>query len=89
MATEAAVFTLLDGKRPDDANSTAGQVWKETLETLTEQKGFQNAYWGREVENPDRLRLFVDWESVEAHINFTKTEYGGSPDLNELETDTT
>lgn len=87
MATEVAVFTLLDGKRPDDANSDAGRIWKETLETLTEQKGFQNAYWGREVENPDRLRLFVDWASVEAHINFTKTEYDNPPKIKWLETD--
>lgn len=79
MATEIAIFTLLDGKRPDDANSAAGQVMKETLETLTQQKGFQNAYFGREVENADRLRLFVDWESVEAHTNFTKTRYGHFP----------
>lgn len=75
MATEIAAFNLKDGKRPDDANSAAGQVLRDTLDTLTQQKGFQRAYWGREVENPDRFRLFVDWDSVDAHMDFTKTEY--------------
>ncbi|KAJ9651890.1 hypothetical protein H2198_008854 [Neophaeococcomyces mojaviensis] len=74
MATEIAAFNLKDGKRPDDANSAAGQVLRDTLDTLTQQKGFQRAYWGREVENPDRFRLFVDWDSVDAHMDFTKTE---------------
>lgn len=75
MATEIAIFPLHDGKYPDDANSAAGQVLKDTLNTLTEQPGFQRAYWGREVENPGTFRLFVDWDSVEKHTEFTKTEY--------------
>lgn len=74
MATEIAIFPLRAGKRPDDASSGPGQVLKDTLDTLTEQPGFQRAYWGREVENPDTFRLFVDWDSVDAHIEFTKKE---------------
>ncbi|KAK5094249.1 hypothetical protein LTS08_008668 [Lithohypha guttulata] len=74
-ATEIAIFPLQEGKYPDDANSTAGQVLRDTLNTLTEQPGFQRAYWGREVENPTTLRLFVDWEDVDAHISFTKKDH--------------
>ena len=74
MATEIAIFPLKDGKVPDDANSAAGQILKDTLSTLTEQKGFQRAYWGRETENGNILRLFVDWDSIDNHIEFTKTE---------------
>ena len=79
MATEIAIFPLKEGKRPDDANSQPGQVLKETLNTLTEQKGFQRAYWGREVENPDTFRLFVDWDTVEDHIAFKKSEWVRKP----------
>jgi heme-degrading monooxygenase HmoA len=75
MATEIAILPLREGKRPDDANSVTGQALKDVLNTLTEQDGFQRAYWGIEVENPNVLRLFVDWDSVDAHINFTKNEY--------------
>ena len=74
MATEIVVFKLQEGKYPDDASSAAGQVLKDTLEQLTEQKGFQQAYWGREVENPDTFRMFVDWDSIDAHTEFTKKE---------------
>lgn len=74
MATEIAILRLQAGKRPDDASSGPGQIFKDALDTLTEQPGFQRAYWGREVENPDNLRLFVDWDSVDAHIDFTKKE---------------
>lgn len=75
MATEVAIFQLKSGKHPDDANSAAGQVLKDTLNTLTEQKGFQQAYWGTESENPSTFRLFVDWDSVDDHNNFIKSEY--------------
>lgn len=74
MATEIAIFKLKDGKAPEDSTSAAGQVFKDTLNTLTEQKGFQRAYWGTETENPENFRLFVDWDSVDAHTDFTKTE---------------
>lgn len=74
MATEVAVFKLKAGKHPDDANSATGQVLKDTLDTLIEQKGFQRAYWGLEHENQDSFRLFVDWEDVNAHTAFTKTD---------------
>ena len=74
MATEIAIFQLKEGKSPEDANSAAGQVLKDTLNTLTEQKGFQRAYFGTELENPNTFRLFVDWDSVDAHIGFTKQE---------------
>lgn len=75
MATEIAIFPLKDGKYPDDSNSAAGQTLKDTLNTLIEQPGFQRAHWGREVENPNIFRLFVDWDSVDAHMDFTKKEY--------------
>ena len=75
MATEIAIFPLKEGKIPDDATSQAGQVLKDTLDTLMEQKGVQRAYWGREIENAKTFRLFVDWDTVDDHINFTVAEY--------------
>ena len=78
MATEIFICPLKDGRVPDDANSIPGQVLKDTLSTLTDQEGFQRAYWGREVENPGTFRLFVDWDSIDAHTKFTKAEYAPS-----------
>lgn len=77
MATEIAIFQLRSGQRVDDASSSAGQVLKETLDKLSQQAGFQRAYWGLEVENPENFRLFVDWDSVEAHTEFMNKEWEG------------
>lgn len=74
MATEIAIFPLREGQDPNDANGETTQVLKEIFATLTQQKGFQRAYWGLEHENPITFRLFVDWDSVEAHREFTKQE---------------
>lgn len=75
MAPEVAIFQLKAGKSPQDANSSAGQVLKDTLNTLTERKGFQQAFWGTEAENPSSFRLFVDWDAVEDHNDFIASEY--------------
>lgn len=74
MATEIAIFPMREGQTPNDANSETAQVIGETFATLTQQKGFQRAYWGVEHENPGTFRLFVDWDSVEAHREFIKQE---------------
>lgn len=72
MATEIAIFPLREGMTPDDPNSLGGEILKDSFNTLTQQPGFQRAYWGREVENPSTFRLFVDWDSIDANMEFTK-----------------
>jgi len=73
--TEIALLPLVEGKYPDDANSGPGQTWKGLLDTLLSQKGVQKVYWGREIENPSTLRLFVDWDSLDGHKTFIASEY--------------
>lgn len=66
--TEIAFAPLKKGIHLTDPGS-------EAYKTLTEQalrrikgwKGCQRIYWGVETEDPDKLRLFVDWDSLEAH----------------------
>ena len=74
MATEIAIFPITEGDLPDDLNTTLGKVFKETIDTVLEQPGAQRAYWGVEVENPTIGRLFIDWDSVDAHLAFIKSE---------------
>lgn len=69
-ATEIAVIGLVPGANIEDPNSSAGTVWQDTLTTVLDQDGAQRAYWGRQVENPSVLHLFVDWDSVEHHHKF-------------------
>ena len=58
-ATEIATLPLASGAAIEDPNSSAGKVWQSTLDTVSQQDGFQRAYYGREVENPSVLQLFI------------------------------
>ena len=72
--TEIAYLPLKTGCNPSEANSPAASAWQNMLKTVLDQPGAQRAYWGLEVENPSMLRLFVDWDSIDDHLNFRKTE---------------
>lgn len=72
--TEIALLPLKTGDYPDDTTSRTGQVWQDTLSTVLDQDGAQRCYWAREVENPDMLRLFVDWDSLDHHKKFIASE---------------
>jgi len=65
---------LQEGKYPDDRTSVVGQTHVDLLETLLSQPGCQRCYWGREVENKDMLRWFVDWDSIDSHKKFIASE---------------
>lgn len=69
-ATELATLPLASGAAIEDPDSPAGKVWQSTLDTVSQQDGFQRAYWGREVENQSVLQLFVDWDSLDHHKKF-------------------
>ncbi|CAD6573718.1 MAG: hypothetical protein ASARMPREDX12_006216 [Alectoria sarmentosa] len=58
-ATELATIPLASGAAIEDADSPAGKVWQSTLDTVSQQDGFQRAYYGREVENQSVLQLFI------------------------------
>jgi len=73
-ATEIALLPLVPGEYPDDAQSAPGKTLRELVEIILAQKGAQKCYWGREVENPDTLRLFVDWDSVDDHKAFIASD---------------
>lgn len=69
-ATELATIPLASGAAIEDPNSPAGKVWQSTLDTVSQQDGYQRIYYGREVENPSVLQLFIDWDSFEHHKKF-------------------
>ncbi|KAL9104238.1 MAG: hypothetical protein Q9163_000786 [Psora crenata] len=71
--TELATIPLQSGATIEDAASPAGRVWTATLDTVSQQPGYQRACYGRELENQSLLQFFVDWESYEAHQNFIKS----------------
>lgn len=78
MATEVARLPLRDGFW-EDYDLSESEAFQDTINTLKVQKGFQRVYWGPELIHPDVLLFFVDWDSVEDHIAFTKSEYVNLP----------
>ena len=74
MATEIAIFPLREGHDPHDSSSQTAKVMKETFDTIAQQPGYQRLYWGTEVEDPTVFHLAVDWDSVDDHMSFTKSE---------------
>ncbi|KAL9131655.1 MAG: hypothetical protein Q9217_000466 [Psora testacea] len=71
--TELATIPLQSGATIEDPDSPAGKIWTATLDTVSQQPGYQRAYYGREIENPALLQLFVDWDSYDAHQDFIKS----------------
>lgn len=71
--TEVATIPIQPGAAIEDLDLNAGKVWAATLDTVSQQEGYQRAYYGREIENSNVLQLLVDWDSYEAHQNFIKS----------------
>ena len=58
-ATEIAFLPLTAGANIEDSSTAAGKIWRDTLDTVSQQDGFQRAYYGRQVENQSMLDFFV------------------------------
>jgi len=76
MATEIALLKLKPNTNLNDIGH-ASTVWQDSLATVLEQDGAQRAYWGIAEEDPNMLRLFIDWDSVDAHKKFMSSEAYG------------
>ena len=76
-ATEIATLPLQAGATIEDPETPAGKIWSATLDTVSQQDGFQRCYYGRHVEAQTSLDLFVDWDSFEHHQTFTKSPVYG------------
>lgn len=59
--TEYATIPLASGSaiELDDPLSPAGKSWQATLDTVSSQPGYQRAYYGTQVENPNTLQLLI------------------------------
>ncbi|RDL34655.1 uncharacterized protein BP5553_07783 [Venustampulla echinocandica] len=63
--TACATITLKAGQNIEES-----QAWKDSLTTISQQAGYQRAYWGREVDNADVVQLLVDWDSIASNGAF-------------------
>lgn len=58
-ATEIAVLPLKAGSTIEEPSSPAGQAFHYMLDTVSQQKGFQRACWGRRIESESEVQLLV------------------------------
>ncbi|KAL6242877.1 hypothetical protein RBB50_009977 [Rhinocladiella similis] len=73
-ATEIAILPIQEGKTFDDITTADGQLHADLIKTLVSQPGCQRCYWGRQVEDKNILRWFVDWDSIESHKQFIDSD---------------
>lgn len=66
VATEIAVASLKDDVDVEDPNSDANKTLLGSLRQIRAWAGCSGVRWGVE-DGSKTLRLFVDWESIEAH----------------------
>lgn len=69
MITEVVCFPLREVK-----NLQQEEALKKTLNLLTEQEGFEGAFWSWQEEDPNVFWALVDWTSIEAHRNLQQRE---------------
>ncbi|KAF7558157.1 hypothetical protein G7Z17_g57 [Cylindrodendrum hubeiense] len=55
----------------------AGKALANAIDVVLKQPGAQRVYTGVEIENPSNVWLFLDWESVDHHLNYRKTDAHG------------
>lgn len=66
--TEIALALLKKGINVTDPGSDAYKTLTEVAFRLIKGwEGCQRIFWGVEIEDPNKLRLFVNWNSPEAH----------------------
>ena len=75
--TEFAYVSLTDEAAPDALNTdtVAGKAIEYMINQVLKHPGARHAHWGMSVENPKQLRVFVDWDKVQDHLDYRETEY--------------
>lgn len=77
--TEIAYITLKPGLTVE-GDTPAAQVWKDTLETVSAQEGFQKYYYGTQLEREDVL-MFLIGKSLILISRILRVGISGSPGL--------
>lgn len=72
--TEFAYFAVKPGKRVLDDSTPEGVIMTREWETACLQPGAHRAYWAMQIEDPTKLVGFLDWDRVEDHHDWLKTE---------------
>ncbi|KAK7426537.1 hypothetical protein QQZ08_006996 [Neonectria magnoliae] len=75
--TEFSYLTVNEGANAFDDSTEAGKALANALDTVLKQPGARRVYTGLEIENPANLWLFLDWDTIEHHLNYRKSDVHG------------
>jgi heme-degrading monooxygenase HmoA len=70
--TEFSYVTLKQGINVFD-ESAAAKTYQNVIDTVLRQPGARRVYTSLEVEDPSKLWLFLDWDTLEDHENYPKS----------------
>ncbi len=73
MIVERAEIPVIEGKE----DLFAEAMLDKGLAILASAPGCSSARLGRGVESPSKFILLLEWDSVQSHVDFTKTEVFG------------
>lgn len=74
MAGPVTEFACMALKHGIDSGSDGYEALEKTALTAVSQPGAQRVYWASGIEDPTRFWLFLDWNSIEDHFRFQKSE---------------
>lgn len=65
--TQILYFTIPPSNDLKDASSEAGKKWLQALNEIEGSAGYERLFWGRSVEQPEKVQLHVVRSSIEEH----------------------
>ncbi|PNS21880.1 hypothetical protein CAC42_478 [Sphaceloma murrayae] len=71
VATEIAILPLKAAFDPNDKTSETGLAQSEGYKVISKAPGFIESWYGGAVEDDKELQMFLNWESVQSHLDFT------------------
>jgi len=75
--TEVVIVPMPANTNIGDPADEAAQILKDVCDVLSEQSGWQQIHFGTQIEHPDTLQMFIDWDSIEKHKEFeASAKYG-------------
>ncbi|KAH7035867.1 uncharacterized protein B0I36DRAFT_382491 [Microdochium trichocladiopsis] len=54
----------------EDESTRDGKLWAEMLDLLQDSPGFKRLYWGRRLEEPEKVQIHVVRDTIDAHQTF-------------------
>lgn len=72
--TEILILKLKDSSETLEGSGPAATTWKDAMNKLLTPDGARRVHWGKVLENPSWVRVFIEWDSLEHCMEFHPTD---------------